>query len=297
MSLALPLLLLLPMQALASPLDQAIELYWNGEYEQTLTALSDAKLTDLPTSDASEARKYRAFSLIALGRNEEARQEFRALLATDPGHQLDPNLVSPKVLEQFRNARSETASSLFKQGKASYASGDYAAALQALDGALTLDPASEMAKEYRELVVARLDIESIRAEQAAASAAAEQPTTVTRASETLGREGFGGAVLEDSPPPAIHISGEVQEPALIERVSPEYPIAEQRARRQGTVVLMVTIDRLGDVEHARVVRSVSRALDGAALRAVKQWRYRPARLNGKTVAVYKVVTLRFALSR
>ena len=296
MSLA-PLLVLLAMQTLASPLDQAIELYWNGEYEQTLTALSEAKLTDLPTRDAGEGRKYRAFSLIALGRNEEARREFGALLAADPGHRLDPNLVSPKVLEQFQNARTETASELFKQGKASYASEDYPGALQALDGALTLDPESELAREYRELVVARLEIESIRAEQAAASGPVGEPTTITRGSQALGRDGFAGGVLEDTPTPAVPISGDVQEPALIERVSPEYPIAEQRARREGTVVLMVTIDRLGAVEHARVVRSVSRALDGAALRAVKRWRYRPARLNGQTVAVYKVVTLRFALTR
>ena len=84
---------------------------------------------------------------------------------------------------------------------------------------------------------------------------------------------------------------------LIERVSPQYPSAEHRARREGTVVLMLTIDRLGKVEHVRVVRSISTALDGAALRAVKRWRYRPARLDGKPVAVYKVVALRFTIGR
>ncbi len=297
MSVALPLLILLPMQNLASPLDQAIELYWNGEYEQTLTTLSDATLTELPASAANEGRKYRAFSLIALGRNKDARSEFSALLTADPSHQLDQSLVAPKVLEQFRNARSETASELFRRGKASYASKEFSAALKSLDAALSLDPESELAREYRELVVARMDLENLRAAQAPAPPPPEEPTVVARGSRALGKDGFSGAVLEEAPPPPIHISGAVQEPVLIERVAPEYPVEEQRMRNEGTVVFMLTIDRTGKVEHARVMRSVSRALDSAARRAVKQWHYQPARLNGETVAVYKVVTLHFVLGK
>jgi protein TonB len=47
---------------------------------------------------------------------------------------------------------------------------------------------------------------------------------------------------------------------------------------------------------ARVVRSIP-LLDGAALEAVKKWRYEPTLVNGQPVPVRMMTTINFTLQR
>ena len=75
---------------------------------------------------------------------------------------------------------------------------------------------------------------------------------------------------------------------------PIYPSMARIARVQGVVILEAVIDVSGRVESARVVRSIS-LLDDAALEAVRQWRFEPARLNGQPVPVVMTVTVNFSL--
>ena len=49
----------------------------------------------------------------------------------------------------------------------------------------------------------------------------------------------------------------------------------------------------GAVDDVRILRSANPLLDAAAERAVRQWRYRPATLNGRAVSVYLTVTVTF----
>src|SRR6266498_3233107 len=51
----------------------------------------------------------------------------------------------------------------------------------------------------------------------------------------------------------------------------------------------------GGVEDVKVLKSVNPLLDASAVRAVQQWRYRPATLNGRAVRVYLTVTVTFNL--
>ena len=62
------------------------------------------------------------------------------------------------------------------------------------------------------------------------------------------------------------------------------------------MVLEAIVDPAGRVDHLRVVKSAP-LLDGAALDAVRQWRYMPSVLNGQPVAVLMTVTVRFTLSK
>jgi len=45
----------------------------------------------------------------------------------------------------------------------------------------------------------------------------------------------------------------------------------------------------------RVLRSANPLLDEAAVRAVRQWTYRPALLNGRPVRVRLTVTVKFSM--
>jgi protein TonB len=58
------------------------------------------------------------------------------------------------------------------------------------------------------------------------------------------------------------------------------------------VILRATIDAEGNVVSVAVARSVP-MLDDAAVKAVKQWKYTPARKDGRPVEVVLTVSLNF----
>jgi protein TonB len=103
---------------------------------------------------------------------------------------------------------------------------------------------------------------------------------------TLGGIGTAPLALRDVATP----------PELVDRVLPEYPPRARAREIEGQVVLEVVLDRSGRIEDAiRVVRSIP-LLDEAAVAAVKQWRFRPARdHDGRPVPVVMEVPVRFVL--
>lgn len=113
-------------------------------------------------------------------------------------------------------------------------------------------------------------------------------------------EGFGWR--EDAPPPPppppagpVRLHSGIEAPQKIADKAPVYPAIATAARIEGIVILEATIDEAGQVVDLKVLRSVP-MLDAAALDAVKQWRYRPAHLNGMPIPVIVTVTVRFALN-
>lgn len=77
---------------------------------------------------------------------------------------------------------------------------------------------------------------------------------------------------------------------------PTYPVEARRRHEQGTVKLLVLVGtdgRVADIEIAG--SSGSHALDKAALRAVKQWRWEPVTRNGTAMAVRGYVVIPFIL--
>ena len=108
----------------------------------------------------------------------------------------------------------------------------------------------------------------------------------------------GGVEFAPPPPPPaapVRIGGAISAPRLIHRVGPEYPSVAVAARIQGIVILEATVDTMGLVTDARVLRSNS-VLDDAALDAVRQWRYEPLQLNGKATPFVLTVTVSFSLT-
>jgi TonB family protein len=92
----------------------------------------------------------------------------------------------------------------------------------------------------------------------------------------------------------IRIDGNLPESKLIRRVEPAYPELAKKARVQGKVTLKITVDEDGNVTDARVIEGHP-LLDGAAISAVKQWKYSQTLLNGKPVPVIATVTVDFKL--
>jgi periplasmic protein TonB len=94
----------------------------------------------------------------------------------------------------------------------------------------------------------------------------------------------------------VRITGGVTPPRRIAFVQPVYPPIAQSNGITGRVVIEAIIGPTGEVQSARVVRSVP-LLDQAALTAVRQWKYTPTLLNGVPVSVILTVSVDFMLSR
>jgi protein TonB len=78
---------------------------------------------------------------------------------------------------------------------------------------------------------------------------------------------------------------------------PVFPTEARKARLSGTVLLLVQIDDRGRPLSITLRRTSGHAiLDTAALRAVRAWRFEPARRDGNPVDARLEIPIRFALS-
>jgi protein TonB len=83
-------------------------------------------------------------------------------------------------------------------------------------------------------------------------------------------------------------------PERVVYVAPVYPPAAKHERVEGKVVLDLVVGVDGDVAGTNVVGS-NPVFDGAAVEAVKRWKYRPATRDGRPVEVVLTVTVEFSL--
>ena len=75
---------------------------------------------------------------------------------------------------------------------------------------------------------------------------------------------------------------------------PEYPEQERTVGHEAVVILKIVIEANGGVGRIIVMKGEDPFL-AAALTAVRIWRYEPARLEGQTIATYKIVKIPFRL--
>lgn len=88
---------------------------------------------------------------------------------------------------------------------------------------------------------------------------------------------------------------QVTPPVVISRVGARYTEEARKAGTQGTVLLAVAIDRTGRARDVQVERSVEPGLDQEAVKAVRQWKFRPAQQDGRPVRVSVHVEVTFSL--
>lgn len=86
-------------------------------------------------------------------------------------------------------------------------------------------------------------------------------------------------------------------PSVVREVKPQYTAEAMRAKVQGTVLLECVVLPDGTVGSVEVVRSLdsSFGLDQEAVKAAKQWRFRPGTRLGEPVAVLVTIELTFTL--
>lgn len=83
-------------------------------------------------------------------------------------------------------------------------------------------------------------------------------------------------------------------PSVLSEVRPTYPKSARDQRLEGAVVMDILIDEAGDVRQTTLVEGPEVFRPGA-LEAIKKFKFRPAKVDGKAVAVKIRYTLRFQL--
>ena len=82
--------------------------------------------------------------------------------------------------------------------------------------------------------------------------------------------------------------------AAIAKPQPDYPPIARQLKVQGKVEVEIAIDPAGSVETAKPLTG-NAALTGAAVNALKRWRFTPITSDGKAVRAIAVMSFNFKL--
>ena len=99
--------------------------------------------------------------------------------------------------------------------------------------------------------------------------------------------GYGGGIYQ--------VGGGVAAPQLIFAPDPEFSDEARRAKFQGICVVSLIVDPQGNPQRVQVVRHLGMGLDQKAVDAVKQYRFKPATLQGKPVPVEVNIEVAFRI--
>ena len=99
--------------------------------------------------------------------------------------------------------------------------------------------------------------------------------------------GFGGGVFR--------VGGGVSAPKALDTPDPEYSEEARKAKYQGTCVLWLVVGPDGKPRDIKVARALGMGLDEKAIEAVRNWKFEPAKKDGKPVAVQINVEVNFHL--
>jgi TonB family protein len=127
----------------------------------------------------------------------------------------------------------------------------------------------------------------------------EPELEVSNGAPSTGESSLGANFAESARQPAapeapVLVGGEVKPARMISSVPPVYPALAKTQHVAGDVRVDALIDATGRVGTMKVVSGPS-LLQQAAMDALRQWKYQPATLDGKAVAMHLTVTIQFRL--
>lgn len=88
-----------------------------------------------------------------------------------------------------------------------------------------------------------------------------------------------------------------QMPRVITEIKPTYPKLAKEKEIEGIVALEILIDEQGRVRQANIISGPGFGLENAALQAIYQFRFSPAKVEGSSVAVKIRYNLKFVLEK
>jgi hypothetical protein len=264
-----------------APLAHIRELYSNAAYEDVLSAVA------ADTTTSPQIGQYKVFSLIALGRADDAEQAAEAVLVTSPGFHPDSD-ASPRLIDVFTNARRKVTpdvlKSMYTKARGLLETKDREGAIKAFADvvALASDPDLKDDKTVSELgLLASGFLDLSRALPAAPQPPAPSDVPAVKQDATASTS----APAKPLPPAVV-----VQSQPVHEDLPPWAPPGGlAHAQFKGKILVHIGAD--GSVESAEIVESIHPLYDQLLLTATRKWVYTPARSNGVAVPSERVVSV------
>jgi hypothetical protein len=263
----------------------ARELYASARYDEALSVLNGLLGGDRSASEVKVIEQYRSLCLLALGRADEAEAAIAAVVTADPFYKPSEEEASPRVRNTFSEVRDRLlpglATTRYAVAKRSYDEKDWEDAKRQFADLITLLDDPQMrgrAGDLRVLAQGFLDL---------ATAAATPPPAPAAAAP---------APVEPPPAPAVPARPTIytgDEPGVVVPVTIRQEMPPVPASIMTTVrekgLLDIVIDEQGRVASMALRGRVHPVYDSLVLSAARDWKYRPATMNGKPVQFRKLI--------
>jgi TonB family protein len=283
----------------------ARDLYRAAEYENALARLNAVHPSS--ANDTKYVEQYRALCLLALGRTAEAERAIEAVVTSSPTFSPSETEQSPRIRAAFREVRQRVLPQIIQQmyadAKASFDRGDTNVAATKFQQVLDLLSDADVAPVAGRPPLSEIGTLATGFRDLAAKAPAQHSTTAPSASVPVARESAPSPPLT---PPARDSAASPMPPLIYSvqdaNVVPPIPVRESWAALTDvfairTGVITVVVNESGDVESVTMTVPVNPVYDRLAVATAKNWKYRPATMNGVAVKFRRVVLLDLKTTR
>jgi tetratricopeptide (TPR) repeat protein len=290
LTLAMSLAALTPSAAQES-LANARQLYASADYKSALTMLNTLLAASPSPQERQSIELYRTLCLVAIGNNDEANKSIEAMVLRDPLYHPNLDEVPPRLRTVFSDARKRLLPALIQEryviAKTAFDRGDMKIAADGFTQVLLALADPDISVAAKQPPLADLRVLASGFNDLTVRALTPPPVPVVP------------LTVQAPPPPApvtpprepliyAQENGNVTPPETVRQDLPQYP---GRVTFDRTGVLEVVIDTMGAVESATMLEGVEALYNRLLLTAAKNWRYRPARLDGVPVKYRKRIQI------
>ncbi len=271
-----------------NPLTAARDLYASARYDEALAVLSGLP-SDVMATDRKSIEQYRSLCLLALGRSSEAESAIAAVITADPLFMPGESDASPRVRAAFSEVRQrllpQIASTRYTVAKAAFDRKEYSSAESQFRGLLALLDDPQMngrLPDLRTLATGFLDLAS----------AAAAPPPEPKKTETPAPMPMAATPLAAPREPKVWVADDpgVIPPVAIRQDVPRVPTTISAQARERAILELI-IDEQGRVMNLNLRLSIHPMYDPQLLAAARDWRYRPATVDGVPVKFRKVIQI------
>jgi hypothetical protein len=269
-----------------NPLTAARDLYASARYDEALAVLNGLP-SDAVASDRKSVEQYRSLCLLALGRGSEAESAIAAVVTADPMFVPGEAEASPRVRLAFSEVRQrllpQIASTRYAAAKAAYDRKEYSSAETQFKNLLMILDDPQMGgrlPDLRTLANGFVDLAGAAAAPPPEPKKAEAPPIVAPAPST--------PAIPREPRVWTGEDSGVTPPVVLRQDVPRVPSTiSAQARERG--LLEVVIDEQGRVVNLTLRLPIHPMYDPQLLSAAKEWRYKPAMVDGTPVKFRKMI--------
>ena len=269
-------------------LANARQLYASADYRSALTMLNTLLAASPSPQERQSIELYRTLCLVAIGSTDEANKAVEAMVSRDPLYRPNMEEVPPRLRTVFSDARKRLLPALIQEryviAKAAFDRGDMKIAADGFTQVLLALADPDVSTAAKQPPLADLRVLASGFNDLTVRALTPPPVPVV-------------PLPVQAPPPPVAVAAAAREPVIYtqddknvippETVRQDLPQFPGRVTFDRTGVLEILIDTSGAVESATMLEGVEALYNRLLLTAAKNWRYRPARLDGNPVKYRK----------